>query len=621
MPITPAEFMSSAPRAMDGNSDWASRYARELRGVITRQAMLAPRSQQVHLGPSEIGAACDRQVVGKLAGLTPTNHVTDPWPSIVGTAVHAWLAAACDDDNEREHAMRWVTEQKVVPHPDHAGTADLYDAWEQACIDWKILGQTSLAKIRSPAGPPRHYRVQLLLYARGYRNLGLPVRRIAIAALPRTASTLDAMYVWDHVLTPDDDALVDEVLRVTAVRRAIADEVRAGRMHFMQVPAVPDDAVCYFCLGGDTEVVTRLGIKPIRELSGTSPSLLIPSLSSGGWRMRTGAFRNVPVRHFGQQPTYLIVLEDRRARKEVTATAEHGWIVTDRVRVRRDGSRVVRNQWLKTTAELRAGDLLQPLRRTVTSEPDQMDVAIAQGFVFGDGSRGQDHDRPATLSVYDNGKDDAMLRFFPGITVKQYEGVKHLYGLPRSWKQPPPLDESRAFLLSWLAGYFAADGHVTRNGQCSISSAREENLLFVRDVAAACGVGYRPIAKASRTGTGTTAADVFEISLRRRDLPSWFFLVDAHRARAEPADEKADRETYWKIVSVQPTGLVEDVYCATVEGAGAFGLADDLMTGNCPFYRPQASYDNGPGCPGTITAGKTAVLPPCTCTPLSWGPS
>lgn len=246
MSVSPAEFMSSAPRALEGNNEWAARYARELRGVITRQATLAPRSRQVHLGPSEIGEPCSRQVVGKLAGITPTNHISDPWPSIVGTAVHAWLAEAFRDENARERVLRWVPEARVIPHPDHAGTADLYDAWEQCVCDHKVLGASSLAKVRA-RGPSRRYRVQLILYGLGYRLLGLPVKRVALAAYPRTAATLDSMYVWGHLLTPEDDALAQEVLEQTAVRKLLAAEVTAGHMHWMQVPATPDGDGCYFC--------------------------------------------------------------------------------------------------------------------------------------------------------------------------------------------------------------------------------------------------------------------------------------------------------------------------------------------------------------------------------------
>ena len=247
MSISPAEFMQAAPRSLEGSSPWAQRYARELRGVITRQASLAPRSVQVHLGPSELGESCDRQVTGKFAAAYRTNHVSDPWPSIVGTAVHAWLALAFQDDNARERILRWVTEVTVTPHPEFPGHADLYDAFESAVVDHKVLGPTSLAKVKSASGPPLRYQVQLLLYAAGFRALGLPVRRTVLAAYPPTASTLDGMYVWEHLCGPEDDDVVREVIRKTLVRRQLAEEITAGRMTLRQVPATPDDDACFFC--------------------------------------------------------------------------------------------------------------------------------------------------------------------------------------------------------------------------------------------------------------------------------------------------------------------------------------------------------------------------------------
>jgi hypothetical protein len=161
--------------------------------------------------------------------------------------VHAWLAKACEDDNAREGMLRWLTETSVAPHPDYGGHADLYDAQEHAVVDWKILGASSLAKIKSPKGPSRRYQVQLLLYGAGFRALGLPVRRVVLAALPRTAATLDGMYIWDHACTPADEELVREVLRRTEVRKLIAADVAAGTMSLTQVPAAPDDDECFFC--------------------------------------------------------------------------------------------------------------------------------------------------------------------------------------------------------------------------------------------------------------------------------------------------------------------------------------------------------------------------------------
>lgn len=242
-----ADFMAAAPARLEGNTPWASRYASELRRVVTTHANNAPRNLQRHLGPSELGTPCDRQIVGKLIGAPATNHVVDPWPSVVGTAVHAWLAEAFAADNRRTGVLRWVPERRVTPHPDHPGTADLYDAVEQAVDDHKVLGPTTMAKVRSAAGPPLRYEIQLLLYGKGYRVLGLPVRRYALVAYPRTSATLDGLYVWEREARPDDDALLEEVFKLTDKRKAIANEIQSGRFQLTDVPTAPDDDECYFC--------------------------------------------------------------------------------------------------------------------------------------------------------------------------------------------------------------------------------------------------------------------------------------------------------------------------------------------------------------------------------------
>lgn len=246
MTISVHEFMSAAPASLNGNSPWARRYASELRRVVVEQANSSARNLQRHLGPSELGVPCDRQVVGKLAGLPTTNHVVDPWASVIGTAVHAWLADAFTADNLR-HGQRWLAEQRVTPHPDHAGTGDLYDGHEQTVVDHKCLGESSLGKVRSAGGPPIKYVVQLMLYGRGFRLMGLPVKRIAIAAYPRTSHTLDGLYVWEQASGPQDDAFLEEVFRLTDRRKQIAQSLTSGRISLTDVSTSPDDDECYFC--------------------------------------------------------------------------------------------------------------------------------------------------------------------------------------------------------------------------------------------------------------------------------------------------------------------------------------------------------------------------------------
>lgn len=241
------QFFGRQPAPPGGSSPWAAGYGRDLRDVIVRQAHRQPRSVQRHLGPSELGAECDRQVVAKLAGEPVTNHVADPWPSVVGTAVHAWLAEKFDNENRLNGRVRWLTEARVSPHPLYPGTSDVYDTAEQAVVDWKILGPTSMAKLQSASGPPQRYVIQLLLYAWGWRNAGFTVRRVAIAGLPRTAPSLAEMYVWERYLTPDDDRQVIEILQLTEARRAVARMVLGGQLPIDQVRRTPGGDECYFC--------------------------------------------------------------------------------------------------------------------------------------------------------------------------------------------------------------------------------------------------------------------------------------------------------------------------------------------------------------------------------------
>lgn len=249
---SPAEFLSAAPKSVTGSTPWAARYASELRRVFLEHAARAPRTLQQHLGPSELGVECDRQVVGKMAALPTTNHVADPWPSIMGTAGHAYAEEAFQGDNARSGYLRWITETRVTPHPDHPGTADLYDAAERAVVDHKFLGSSSLAKVRKRW--PRHYLVQLLLYGLGYHLLGLPVRRVVLAAYPRTAASMDGMYVREARFTGDDGQILPEVVELlslvfedTARRRALADRLLVQEIGLMDVTAVPDGDDCYFC--------------------------------------------------------------------------------------------------------------------------------------------------------------------------------------------------------------------------------------------------------------------------------------------------------------------------------------------------------------------------------------
>ncbi|MCP2261059.1 hypothetical protein LX15_004779 [Streptoalloteichus tenebrarius] len=178
-----------------------------LRHVITTAAHTAPRSLQVALGPSEIGEPCARRLAYRLMDERRVNGGGDPWASIVGTAVHAWLAEACRAENDRLGRIRYLVEQRVEIRPGVAGSCDLYDADEATVIDHKVLGETTM-RLYKRGGPPDQYRAQAHLYGLGLARLGLPVRRVALAMYPR-AGLLSGLHLWSE---PYDPAVADAAI-------------------------------------------------------------------------------------------------------------------------------------------------------------------------------------------------------------------------------------------------------------------------------------------------------------------------------------------------------------------------------------------------------------------------
>jgi hypothetical protein len=181
-----------------------------------------------------------------------SNALHDPWASMVGTAIHAFLEEAFkwDASQSGTHPGRWATERRVTPDPlavqPHPGTADLYDVFGSVLGDHKAQSEAVRAKLRRE-GPPFHYFIQMLLYALGYMNEGFPVERIALISWPRTKSTLDDLYVWSHVITADDLKLVNDVLDKTQIREELAKYVAGGSVDLFEIPATPSDNDCQYC--------------------------------------------------------------------------------------------------------------------------------------------------------------------------------------------------------------------------------------------------------------------------------------------------------------------------------------------------------------------------------------
>ena len=160
--------------------DEASALAERIKTIVNNRSANAPRSRQKRLGLSEVGEVCVRKIGYKLLDWEKTNPATDPWASISGTAIHAWLA-----DAFQEFPNQYLVEHPVKVTDELGGTADLFDINNKMIIDHKCVGATAM-KSRKKDGMTHQQRVQINLYGLGIENErgAGSVEKVALAFYP-----------------------------------------------------------------------------------------------------------------------------------------------------------------------------------------------------------------------------------------------------------------------------------------------------------------------------------------------------------------------------------------------------------------------------------------------------
>jgi DNA primase len=324
---------------------------------------------------------------------------------------------------------------------------------------------------------------------------------------------------------------------------------------------VNDDKAFYHCLAGETVVITRDGRRRIDSLDGTRAEIL----------SRNGKWITAPFRHFGTQRLWKIDLSRNGLKKSIWATAGHRWFVNGRV------SEVLTTGLRKNHALESA---LPPPRTDWQLDPE----GVRHGIIFGDGTmyRGV----YGTINLHGD-KDAQLAPWFPDQEHhrREREPGKHylrIYG-GRSFetmKQLPDISMPDAYLLGFLAGYLAADGHVAKDGTVMLNSANPDAIEAVRDIALKVGIATYGRTTLMRKGFGTTPSALHRVHFVTSTLDPAFFLLAEARLRFSQHSKAFDRFR-WVVVSIEQTERVEPVFCAEVPGEHAFALDDNILTGNC----------------------------------------
>lgn len=224
--------------------DPAARFLKnEIIDIVRWSDSEAPRSKQRSIGPSEIGSVCDRRIGYRLAEVPRINKSNDPWPAIVGTAVHHWLERSVERYMRVTGKQDWLLEKTVTVDQFVTGHSDVYHIPSATVVDYKTAGP-DVFKHYVADGPGEDYKTQVNLYGRGYLNAGYPVRKVALVFLPR-AGWLKDCHVWIDDYRPD---VAERALsRLYQIGFSVLDlGLPALAQNWAQVPATPGN-FCGHC--------------------------------------------------------------------------------------------------------------------------------------------------------------------------------------------------------------------------------------------------------------------------------------------------------------------------------------------------------------------------------------
>ena len=226
MPFTPLNTPSKA-------------LAIELGEIITQAGIFSPRSQQVYIGPSEVGQECTRKLAYKLLDWEKVNESSGGnWAAQVGTAIHSHLEGIF-----AKFPDRFEVESKVKIRANLSGTVDLYDKENGIVIDWKTTSPANVKEKRS-SGASQQQIIQVQLYAYGKAQEGHDVKQVGLAFLP-TGGQISDMHLELHPY--DEQIAVGALQRLDNVYELLSTvDVEKSPTMWAVIPAVPSRN-CNYC--------------------------------------------------------------------------------------------------------------------------------------------------------------------------------------------------------------------------------------------------------------------------------------------------------------------------------------------------------------------------------------
>lgn len=325
------------------------------------------------------------------------------------------------------------------------------------------------------------------------------------------------------------------------------------------------------CFSVETEFITDKGVKSFKDFKdGESVNVLT----------NKGSYNQASVRKFGNQRLYKLTMQKHSIIKEVFCTSNHIW------RTVIDQGTILE----KETKDLNEGDKLSYIKRKwmpcKIGSRYYCPIGWIHGFVFGDGDYYKEND---SCRAFLCGDSREILKLFSGFnwSIKNEDDKDVVQYLPKWMKALPDFNkENEDYMLGFIIGYFAADGTVDSDGRASISSANPENLHAIKRFGEAIGI-YTSDIKLTRNESpfdGNAEHKLYRINIFKDCLFDSFFTKESHKKnwenyKSNKINDKLNAQ--WKVISVEETDRVEDVWCVVVPEIENFTLQGGVNTHNC----------------------------------------
>ncbi len=205
-------------------------------------------------------------------------------------------------------------------------------------------------------------------------------------------------------------------------------------------------------------------------------------------------------------------------------------------------------------------------------------LGVLHGLVFGDGSWNKQEVRSGEHLHYVQLYGDRVARFkdffdqvnfSPSLDVHPGYAGTGVVRAPVNLKRSLPETGDREYIAGFVDGWLASDGDPTRAGSWRLRSTDHEALDWLEAVA--------PYAGFVVVGSGEEGNRETNFGVRTRPI-RWLYL--------------ATRETFWRVMSVEPVEAdEEETFCAVVPDKHAFTLAGGIYTRNCGACEPECPVE------------------------------